>query len=209
MTTPAGMLRRLASASHRLCAAALLLVLAGPVLAATGNDTDDCHQPQNNQLRIASCTRLIEAPNASSKMRSWALNNRGIAWKATGEPARALADYSEAIRLDPSNADAYFNRGNAAHDRGEFDRAIADFTDAVRLRPNWAAAFYSRGRPLVGKGDYDRAIDDFGEAIRLEPAFPHAFEVRADAWQRKGQHDRAISDYNEAIRIDPSSVAGH
>jgi tetratricopeptide (TPR) repeat protein len=209
MTTSASMFRNFTSASLSLCAATLLLVLAGPVLAASATDTDDCHQPQNNQLRIASCTRLIEAPNGSPKMRSWALNSRGIAWKATGDAARALADYSEAIRVDPANADAYFNRGNAAHDRGEFDRAVADFNDALRIRPNWAAAFYSRARPLVAKGDYDRAIEDFGEAIRLEPTYPHAFEARADAWERKGKHDLAIADYNEAIRIDPSSVAAY
>ena len=58
---------------------------------------------------------------------------------------RAIADYTEAIRLDPKYANAYSNRGVAYSDKGDKDRAIADFTEAIRLDPKYADAYNNRG----------------------------------------------------------------
>jgi Flp pilus assembly protein TadD len=46
---------------------------------------------------------------------------------------RAIADFNEAIRLDPNDASAYTARGNAYNATGEIDRADADFNQAKRL----------------------------------------------------------------------------
>ena len=52
----------------------------------------------------------------------------------------AIAAFSEAIRLNPTNVEAYCDRGNAYSFRGlaharnlDFDKATADFTEAIRL----------------------------------------------------------------------------
>ncbi|MGB0384758.1 MAG: tetratricopeptide repeat protein [Ardenticatenaceae bacterium] len=44
-----------------------------------------------------------------------------------------MADYSEAIRLNPDYALAYNNRGFAYEKKGERDLAIADYRKAVEL----------------------------------------------------------------------------
>jgi tetratricopeptide (TPR) repeat protein len=48
---------------------------------------------------------------------------------------RAIADYTEALRLDPKYTFAYYNRGDAYRYNGDLDRAIADYTEALRLVP--------------------------------------------------------------------------
>ena len=40
-----------------------------------------------------------------------AFNNRGIAWYHKKELDKAMADYTEAIRLDPKYAPSFHNRG--------------------------------------------------------------------------------------------------
>ncbi len=50
-----------------------------------------------------------------------------------GDFDKAIADFSEAIRLDPKDADAYFNRGRAYEKKGETERARADFDQAKIL----------------------------------------------------------------------------
>jgi tetratricopeptide (TPR) repeat protein len=49
-----------------------------------------------------------------------------------------MADYSQAIRLDPNYALAYFNRGYTYYYKGDYDRAIADYNQVIRLDPNLA-----------------------------------------------------------------------
>lgn len=48
---------------------------------------------------------------------------------------RAIADFNEAIRIDPQSAFAYFSRGNAYSDNGDYDRAFADYDESLQLRP--------------------------------------------------------------------------
>jgi len=48
---------------------------------------------------------------------------------------RAIAEYTQAIQLDPKWAVAFYNRGVAHTYKGQFDLAIADNTESIRLDP--------------------------------------------------------------------------
>jgi tetratricopeptide (TPR) repeat protein len=121
----------------------------------------------------------------------------------SGDYDRAIADFDEAMRLDPTNAVAFAGRGLAYENKGNHDRAIADFNEAIRLDPTYAVAFALRGLAYENKGNHDRAIADINEAIRLNPTNAVALAVRGIAYENKGDYDRAIADFNEAIRLDP------
>ena len=60
---------------------------------------------------------------------------RGNIRSARQEYDLAIADYTEAIRLDPESASAYYNRGNSWYDKHNNDQAISDHTEAIRLDP--------------------------------------------------------------------------
>jgi Tfp pilus assembly protein PilF len=59
--------------------------------------------------------------------------NRGIAYAAKGDADKAIADLTEAIRLDPKSGVAYYVRGRVYMKTGEQDKAKADFAQAKRL----------------------------------------------------------------------------
>jgi tetratricopeptide (TPR) repeat protein len=46
------------------------------------------------------------------------------AWYDKGEYDKAIKDYDEAIRLDPSDPQAFSNRGIVRSARGEYGKAI-------------------------------------------------------------------------------------
>lgn len=115
---------------------------------------------------------------------------------------QAIADYSEAIRVDPKFATAYNNRGWALNEKKEHDQALVDLDEAIRLDPKLAYAYNNRGNVRRGKKDPDRAIADYTEAIRLDPKYVYAFNNRGNAYRDKRELDRAIVDYTEAIRLD-------
>ena len=84
--------------------------------------------------------------------------NRGNAWRDQGEHDKAIAAYTEAIRIDPKDAAAYFSRGLAWRSKGEYDKAIADYDQALAINPDLAQVYINRGVARGKKGEYDKAV---------------------------------------------------
>jgi tetratricopeptide (TPR) repeat protein len=186
---------------HPLVFAALLACM--PTFAASQNDYDDCMQHADLDRAIAGCTHIVDDIGESNRNRRIAYGNRGGAWHLKGDDERAIADYSEAIKLNPKDAVAYDNRGTAWRDKGDRTRALADYSEAIRLNPNNAIAYNNRGNVWHEKGDNRRAIADYTEAIRLDPKYAIAYCNRGKAWQASGDAARATADYTEALQLDP------
>jgi lipoprotein NlpI len=187
----------------------LLLALPTHLLAQSTSDVDLCAGSGIVDDRIVACTSAITSRKLSPANLSITFNSRGIAWHDKGDNDRAIADFNEAIRLNPKDADTFGNRGIAWRNKGDNDRAIADFNEAIRLNPKDADTFGNRGIAWGNKGDNDRAIADFNEAIRLNPQDTLAFANRGIAWRNKGDNDRAIADFNEMIRLNPKSASAY
>jgi lipoprotein NlpI len=123
-----------------------------------------------------------------------------------GDFERAIADYNEAIRLDPKNAVAFDNRAVAYRENGDPDRAIADCNEAIRLDPKSAGSFYSRGLAYRDKGDPERAIADFSEAIRINPKATLAYFARGRSYLFAGSAEKAQADFDQASALAPKSA---
>ena len=54
-------------------------------------------------------------------------------WLDKGDYDQAIKDYSEAIKLEPGEADAWYNRGLAYKELGNEAKAKADFLKAEEL----------------------------------------------------------------------------
>lgn len=102
---------------------------------------------------IAACDRAIASGKFSGSDAAYLLARRGYERQARNDLAGALADYSEAIRLDPRLAMAFNNRGNIYRDQGDYDRALADYDRALALDPAKPDPLASRGWVLSQKGE--------------------------------------------------------
>jgi tetratricopeptide (TPR) repeat protein len=94
---------------------------------------------------------------------------------------RAIADTSEAIRLDPQPLD-YDYRGLAWFAKQEYDKAIADHSEAIRLDPTQFLPYHDRGKAWRAKKAFAEALADFSQAIRLAPK--EAGPSNSRAWLR-------------------------
>jgi len=133
--------------------------------------------------------------------------DRGILFASRGDYDTAIADFTEAIRLNPNMSAAYVERGVAYISKNDPDRAIVDLTQTIRLDTNNERAIGYRGLAYFFKGDFDRAITDFTQTIRLDPNCYPAYYSRANAYVRKGDLDLAIADYTQAIRLNTPNLA--
>lgn len=130
--------------------------------------------------------------------------DRGAAYDNAGEFNRAIAEYHQAIRVNPKFALAFYNRGLDYAKAGELDRAIEDYDEAIRLTPTNPDSFVSRGVAYDAKGWYDRAIQDYDQAIHLKPDYTLAFVNRGIAYANKDQYERAIQDNDQALQLSPN-----
>jgi tetratricopeptide (TPR) repeat protein len=80
-----------------------------------------------------------------------------------------IRDYTDTIKRNPKDSEAYRQRGNAEYEKEDWDRAIADFTRAIELDPNSHVAYWNRGWAHAKKKEYDAAIKDMQKASQLQP----------------------------------------
>jgi tetratricopeptide (TPR) repeat protein len=120
------------------------------------------------------------------------------------ETAKAVADYSEAIRLDPKFVDAYQYRAYLYATCKRFDLAVADFAEAIRVDGKNIALRKGRCAVYVLAGDLDKAIADLTEVIRRDPKTAENYTVRAELYAKKHDTNKAAADIAEAERLAPS-----
>src|ERR1051325_5788783 len=130
--------------------AGVLLALLRPA-AAVNEDLAECERLSGDEA-IAGCSHAIASGKWKGHFLANLYNNRGVEYKNTGDPDRAIADYDEAILLNADDADPYYNRAAAWEAKGLLDLAIADYDESIRLDPKKAGAYDSRGITWQAKG---------------------------------------------------------
>ncbi len=116
----------------------------------------------------------------------------------------AIADYTQAIALDPKFAPAYNNRGIAKRQLQDYTGAIADYTEAIALNPKFAPAYNNRGLAKRYLKDDTGAIADYTQAIEIDSNYAQAYHNRGAAKARLKDYTGAMADYTQAIALNPN-----
>jgi tetratricopeptide (TPR) repeat protein len=128
---------------------------------------------------------------------------QGLALARQAQYDRSLAEFTQALKINPQDAEAYNNRGSIYTLQGHYAQAVADFAKALELKPRYAKAYYNRALAYYYQGKYDQAINDLTKAIELKPKDVASYNNRGLAYMQKGQYERAIDDFNVATILNP------
>jgi tetratricopeptide (TPR) repeat protein len=93
---------------------------------------DACFNEQG-EAAIAACTHAISSGRFNGEELATIYGNRAIELRQRGEYDKAIADYSEALRINRDLTDAYTGRGLAYEGKAEVERAKADYRKALTL----------------------------------------------------------------------------
>jgi tetratricopeptide (TPR) repeat protein len=83
-----------------------------------------------------------------------------------------IRDYTDVIKRNPKDSEAYRQRGYTQYKNEDWDRAIADFNRAIELDPESHVAYMNRAWAHAKKEEYGAAIKDIQKAIQLQPNEP-------------------------------------
>jgi tetratricopeptide (TPR) repeat protein len=126
---------------------------------------------------------------------SLAYEQRASIYFASGDLAKAIADATAAIAIDPCNKFAYRIRSTAYRRMHFAQQATADGasilaidTDIIQQKPKDAALYVTRGGDEDAEKEFEQAIADFNKAIELNPKYPDAFEFRGDTYEMEGRY---------------------
>lgn len=98
-------------------------------------------------------------------------SNRAFVYYEQGDFETALADYEQAMALDPNYTYARSGRAYSYYSMGRYDEAVAAFDEAIALDPNYVDAYNGRASSecFLDAPRTPRALEDILKAVELEP----------------------------------------
>jgi len=136
-------------------------------------------------------------------------NNFGVALEKAGRVPEAIAEYEQALRLNPGYPEAHYNLGNALLKTGQMNEAMQHWSEATRLKPDFAEAHYNLGVALMGMGRLPEAVEHLEQVLRIEPRYAETHNSLGVALMRLGRLPEAVEQWEQALRLKPGSAEFH
>lgn len=133
--------------------------------------------------------------------------NLALRYAEQNDHDRAIEHYTEALRLDPRNADAYNNRAWSKYLLGQCQGALPDVSRSIELAIT-PENLHTRGAIYLCLNRCRDANVDFNRALGLaNKKEAYMYADRAKARTCIGDYPDAIEDYKQAARLDPKEPA--
>lgn len=130
---------------------------------------------------------------------------------------RAIAYYTESLRLRPDNVSTLIGRCNARMSVDDFTGAEEDANTLIAHTAKHNVAHnglkliaYAYSLRSLARFAQNRAIEarnDASAAIHISPESPFCYFLRAKAYFKLDQLNQAIADISTAIRLNPQDAA--
>ncbi len=116
---------------------------------------------------IAALTIFIKTSSGSTQEATNKLLLQGQTRFEQGDYQSAISAYTQAIKFEPKNINAYIGRGNARSYLRDYPLAIQDYTKVINISSQSPVAYMNRAVVNCTLGNKQAAVKDYQQAINI------------------------------------------
>jgi len=188
-------------------AAGLMARLPGS-LPWRANDLVALASWQTSRKNYAAALKSLEEAGELDPDQSNIPFQRGIIHLRQSQPDLAVADFRQAIDLNPGSAANHLNLGIAYYQAGNLAQSQPAFRQAVELDPEKAMARLLLAQVLAATNDLTAAENEYRQVLALEPENAKAMRGIGFCRIRQADYGAAVSAYSDATQAEPDNADG-
>ncbi len=145
----------------------------------------------------------------------------GSSYISLGRYEEAIPKLSQALKINATDADAFYMLGQAYAKTGQHEQAVQNYEEAVRFVPNFTEAYrgmvesytaldrpeyaaYARGMVAFSQGDYSAARRELEQAAQTLTDYAPLYVGLGLACEELGDLSSAEANLKRALEIDPN-----
>ena len=154
---------------------------------------------------ILNAEKCYRGAIACGVLHSGLFSNLGVLCQATQRMDEAIANYTKAIEINPSNSDPYTNLGGLYQNLGRLDQALAPTLKSLELNPDNPTTLMNLGAIYKDLGRFDQALAPTLKSLELNPDNSIALMNLGSIYQDLGNLDRALASTLKSLELNPEN----
>jgi tetratricopeptide (TPR) repeat protein len=133
---------------------------------------------------------------------------RGLEMMSRSLPDLAVAEFTQAIKLDPADASGYANRGGAYISLKQMREARTDLEKSLNLDPGNYFALSNLGFLELRERRFPEAVDLLKRSLEIQDG-AGARAALVDAYFQQGDYAHALPELERLTRQEPKNIAAY
>jgi tetratricopeptide (TPR) repeat protein len=130
--------------------------------------------------------------------------DEGNAFEVQKNYNEALNKYSEAIKLNPTNAHYWSRKGFCENEIGNPDDALKSHTESIKYDSENATYWHYKGWNEYELGDIIKSLESYTQAVKYEKKNAFFWQVKSGLENKLGEYSKALESISESLKLDPN-----
>lgn len=132
-------------------------------------------------------------------------NDLGAAYLSKSEYGPAHDEFAQVVKLNSSDASAYFNLANVALLTHEFQQGLEYVTDGLRRYPNSATGLFIRGCLDRHTGNLKESEQSLRDALQYDPSLAMAHLELVNLYRQEENRPLVVAELEAFLKLYPGN----